>query len=186
LFNIDRITGEDIKPEFNKFKDCILSVARIEGRKSTLNLIKAVVDKYPLVLIGNKTKNDPSFIRAVYDAAGPNVHFMCPIAYDKLPVFYKLARVHALVSWMETPGLSSLEAAAMGTNIVITDKGDTRDYFEQYAFYCDPGDVKSIRDAIDKAYEAPFNNELKEKIYKQYVWEETAKKTLEGYKLAYQ
>jgi len=184
LFDPDKIDINSIDKEMSKYKDCVLCVARIEGRKSTLNLIKAVGDKYPLVLIGNKTKNDPSFIRAVHDAAGPNVHFMGPIAHDKLPIYYKLAKVHALVSWMETPGLSSLEAAAMGTNIVITEKGDTRDYFGDYAFYCEPDNADSIRKAIDTAYQAPFDNRLRQKIQKEYVWELTAKKTLEGYKLA--
>ena len=183
LFNPDGIKIDDLDSDMLKYSNCVLSVARIEGRKSTLNLIKAVGDKYPLVLIGNETKNDPAFIKAVHDAAGPNVHFMGAIPHDKLPVFYKLAKVHALISWMETPGLSSLEAGAMGTNIVITEKGDTRDYFENYAFYCEPDDVASIREAIDKAYETPFNQKLKEKIEAEYIWEETAKKTLEGYNM---
>ena len=49
---------------------------------------------------------------------------------------------------METPGLSSLEAAAMGKNIVVTTKGDTYDYFEDYAFYCEPDDIESIKNAL--------------------------------------
>ncbi|MRI01075.1 glycosyltransferase [Kriegella sp. EG-1] len=183
LFNPDTVTDDSIEEDMLKYKDCILSVARIEGRKSTLNLIKAVGDKYPLVLIGNETKNDPAFTNAVHETAGDNVYFTGPIPHDKLPIYYKLAKVHALISWMETPGLSSLEAAAMETNIVITEKGDTRDYFEDYAYYCEPDDVESIRSAIDTAYSKPFNHKLKDKIVKEYVWEETAKKTLEGYKL---
>ncbi|MFS4455317.1 glycosyltransferase family 4 protein [Maribacter sp. 2304DJ31-5] len=184
LFNPDDIDKATLGEELLKYENCVLSVARIEGRKSTLNLIRAVGDKYPLVLIGNETKNDPGFINAVHTAAGPNVHFIGAIPHNKLPVYYKLARVHALISWMETPGLSSLEAGAMGTNIVITEKGDTRDYFEDYAYYCEPDDIDSIRKAIEEAYNRPFNQGLRQKILDEYIWEETAKKTLEGYKLA--
>lgn len=183
LFDPDTISDDAISEDLLKYKDCILSVARIEGRKSTLNLIKAVGDRYPLVLIGNETKNDKTFTDACHNTGGKNVFFMGAIPHDKLPIYYKLAKVHALISWMETPGLSSLEAGAMETNIVITEKGDTRDYFEDYAFYCEPDDVASISDAIDKAYEAPFNTKLKEKIQAQYIWEETAKKTLAGYRM---
>ncbi|SDD71855.1 Glycosyltransferase involved in cell wall bisynthesis [Pricia antarctica] len=183
VFNPEKVDLENIDTEISKFKDCILSVARIEGRKSTLNLIKAVGNQYPLVLIGNETKNDKTFTDACHAIAGENVFFMGAIPHEKLPIFYKLAKVHALISWMETPGLSSLEAGVMETNIVITEKGDTRDYFEDYAFYCEPDDVASIRSAIDKAFDAPFNFRLKEKIQTEYVWEETAKKTLEGYKM---
>jgi glycosyltransferase involved in cell wall biosynthesis len=183
LFNPDNIILDEAYKDLLKYKDCILSVARIEGRKSTLNLIKAVGDKYQLVLIGNETKNDSNFIKAVHESAGPNVHFIGSVSHDKLPVYYKLAKVHALISWMETPGLSSLEAAAMKTNIVITEKGDTRDYFEDYAFYCEPNDIASIASAIDKAYNTPFDERLKIKIHNEYIWEKTAKKTLEGYKM---
>lgn len=183
LFDPDIVSVADLDEDLLKYKDCILSVARIEGRKSTLNLIKAVGNQYPLVLIGNETKNDKTFTDACHATAGKNVFFMGGIPHDKLPIFYKLAKVHALISWMETPGLSSLEASAMETNIVITEKGDTRDYFEDYAFYCVPDDVASIRSAINKAYNAPFDFKLKEKIQAEYVWEETAKKTLEGYKM---
>ena len=183
LFNRDNVKLDEKYEHLIKYKDCILSVARIEGRKSTLNLIKAVGNKYPLVLIGNETKNNPGFIKAVHESAGPNVHFIGAVPHDKLPIFYKLARVHALISWMETPGLSSLEAAAMETNIVITEKGDTRDYFEDYAFYCEPDNIISIANAIDKAYKTPFDKRLKTKIHTEYIWEETAKKTLEGYKM---
>jgi glycosyltransferase involved in cell wall biosynthesis len=85
---------------------------------------------------------------------------------------------------METPGLSSLEAAVMGSNIVVTKKGDTEEYFEDFAFYCEPDDIMSIKIAIEKAYNTQFNPKLKEKILNNYTWEKTAEKTAEAYKLA--
>jgi len=87
---------------------------------------------------------------------------------------------------METPGLSSLEAAAMGKNIVVTTKGDTYDYFEDYAFYCEPDDIESIKKAITKAYDGPVNPKLKQKILEKYTWEQTAIETLKAYELALQ
>jgi glycosyltransferase involved in cell wall biosynthesis len=84
---------------------------------------------------------------------------------------------------METPGLSSLEAAVMGCNIVVTKKGDTEDYFEDYAYYCEPDDVNSIRNAIDRAFESPFNPKLKDKILEKYTWEKTAAETIKAYQL---
>ena len=72
----------------------------------------------------------------------------------------------------------------MGCNIVVTRKGDTYDYFEDYAYYCEPDDVDSIKNAIDKAYEAPFNPKLKEKILDKYIWEKTAEATFKAYQSA--
>jgi glycosyltransferase involved in cell wall biosynthesis len=98
--------------------------------------------------------------------------------------YYERAKVHVLPSWFETTGLSSVEAAVMGCSIVITDKGDTREYFGNEAFYCDPADPKQILSAVEKASKAPFNESLRQKILKQYTWKQAAIQTLKAYHLA--
>jgi glycosyltransferase involved in cell wall biosynthesis len=70
----------------------------------------------------------------------------------------------------------------MGCNIVVTEKGDTRDYFKDDAWYCNPDDIASIKDAVDKAYKAPYDPAFKERILKNYTWERAAEETLAGYK----
>jgi len=175
----------DIK--YEKFRGCILCAARIEGRKSTLNLVRAVKETpYHLVLVGKESSNQKEYVQAVHKEAGDNVTFLGPVDHEELKNLYSVAKVHALVSWMETPGLSSLEAAAMGINIVVTPNGDTYDYFEDYAFYCEPDDVESIKKAIDKAYNSPWNPKLKQKIIEKYTWEQSAIETLKAYNLAIQ
>jgi glycosyltransferase involved in cell wall biosynthesis len=169
--------------KYPQFKDCIFCAARIEGRKSTLNLIRAVKGtKYKLVLAGKESQNQKEYVQQVHDEAGDNVVFLGPVSHEDLRDLYDMAKVHALVSWMETPGLSSLEAAAMGCNIVVTKKGDTEDYFGDYAFYCEPDDVNSIKSAIDKAFESPVDPELRQKVLDHYTWEKTAAETLKAYK----
>jgi len=185
---IDKSVFSDTDTEklnkYSEFKDCILCAARIEGRKSTLNLVKAVKGtNYKLVLVGKESQNQKKYVEQVHEEAGDNVTFLGAISHDDLRDLYKVAKVHVLASWMETPGLSSLEAAAMGCNIVVTKKGDTYDYFEDYAFYCEPDDVDSIKRAIDRAYNSTFNPKLKEKILTDYIWEKTAQETLKGYEL---
>jgi len=172
---------------FLKHKDCILCAARIEGRKSTLNLVRAVKNtKYQLVLVGKESQNQKEYVNQVHLEASKNVTFLGAISHEELKKLYQVCKVHALVSWMETPGLSSLEAAAMGKNIVVTTKGDTYDYFEDYAFYCEPDDIESIKKAITKAYDGPVNPKLKQKILEKYTWEQTAIETLKAYELALQ
>src|SRR5690606_31462965 len=133
-------------------------------------------------LVGRESQNQKKFVSPVHQEAGDNVIFLGPVSHQDLAVLYKMAKVHALISWMETPGLSSLEAAAIDCNIVITDKGDTREYFEDMAYYCEPDDVASIREAIDKAYHEPLNPRLKEKVQQRYHWEKTAEMTEAGYR----
>lgn len=179
FFNYDNIEINEAK----KYKDCILCVARIEGRKAQLNLVRAMKDlPYKLIIIGGPAPNHINYYKKVKKEAGDNVIFLGHIPHEKLPKYYRMAKVHALISWMETPGLSSLEAATMKCNIVVTRKGDTEEYFRDYAFYCEPDDVNSIRQAIIRAYKAPFNEKFKQYILENYTWEKTALKTLEAYK----
>lgn len=175
------LSTKDIQ-KYGQYKDCVLCAARIEGRKSSLNLVKAFKNlPYQLVLVGNESKNQKEFVQQVHEEAGNNVHFLGAVPHQDLAKLYKLAKVHCLISWMETPGLSSLESAAVDCNIVITKKGDTEEYFEDYAFYCEPDDVKSIEIAIEKAFKAPLNPNLKEKIIKKYNWTKTAEVTFQAY-----
>ncbi len=177
----DEATGND----FDEFEGCILCAARIEGRKSTLNLVRAVKNSpYKLVLVGKESANQKQYVEQVHKEAGDNVYFLGMMPHEKLRELYKKAKVHALVSWMETPGLSSLEAAVMGCNIVVTKKGDTQSYFGNHAFYCEPDDVASIRRAIDAAYNAETNTALKDIILQKYTWDMTAEETIKGYKKA--
>lgn len=127
-----------------KDSSMVLCAARIEGIKNQLNLIKAMNGtRYTLVLVGSAAPNQKNYYKACRDIAGPNVHFREHVPQESLVSYYKSAKVHALPSWFETCGLSSLEAAAMGCNVAITEKGYTREYFGDGAFYCDPADPQS-------------------------------------------
>ncbi|ATL46243.1 glycosyl transferase family 1 [Chitinophaga caeni] len=180
LFDPNKV---EVDSQFQKYKDCILSVARIEGRKCQLDLVKAVEGtNYKLVLLGKPGANNLGYYNRVRELASENVHFIDHLEHDKLPQFYKLAKVHALISWMETPGLSSIEAGVMGTNIVVTPNGDTYDYFQDYAYYCDPGNISSIRRALDQAFNAPLPLKLRERILDNYTWEKAAEATYKAYR----
>ncbi len=190
-----RVIPNAIDPElFNavsgrmaRIKNRVLCVGRIEGRKNQLNLIKAIKGStFELFVIGSPAPNQSAYYKACKQAAGPNVHFIENIPQEKLIDFYLSAQIHVLPSWFETTGLSSLEAAAMGCQIVVTDKGDTREYFENLAHYCDPSLPDSILKAIEEAAIAKPAKALQEKIITKYIWPVTAAKTLEAYKIALQ
>lgn len=168
-----------------KMKDFVLSVGRISPRKNHLNLIKAMKKlKLPLVLVG--PINDGIYYQACrQEAAGSGVIFIDTLSQTELASAYAAAKVHALVSWYDTPGLVSLEAALAGCAIVSTDRGSTREYFESMAYYCDPGDIDSICQAIKSAWLAPKNQKLKDIVLQKYIWEKTAAKTVEAYRLVF-
>ncbi len=161
----------------------VLCAARIEGIKNQLNLIKALNDtSYTLMLIGSPAPNQKKYYSACRKIASSNILFHERVSQEALIDYYKRAKVHALPSWFETCGLSSLEAAAMGCNIVISDRGYTRDYFREEGIYCDPANPGSIFNAIEKAAQSGGNSALQQRIINNYTWPRAAALTLEAYK----
>ena len=160
----------------------IICVGRIEGRKNQLNLIKALNNTaYKLIIIGSPSANQQKYYELCLSEAQSNITFVSVLPQDKLIEYYQTAHVHVLPSWFETTGLSSLEAAVMGCKVVITAKGDTTEYFENYAYYCDPSSPASILKAIEEAMRAPFRDDFQNKILDCYTWKKAAEKTLEAY-----
>ncbi len=172
-----------LNSETPRDKNLVICAARIEGLKNQYSLIKALNNTaYQLIVIGAPAPNQHHYYKKCRQAAASNVLFLDHVSQEQLVHYYQKAKVHVLPSWFETCGLSSLEAGVMGCNIVVTDKGYTREYFEDYAFYCDPASHSSIREAIEKAAQAPFPEELRKKILINYTWQKAAEKTLAAYK----
>lgn len=178
------IFAENVLPN-EEYTNHVLCVGRIEGRKNQLNLIKALVGtELKLTIIGKPSPNHLNYYIECKRVAqqGNNVQFISHIEHPELVKIYKAAKVHVLPSWFETTGLSTLEAGVMGCNIVVTKKGDTEEYFRDFAYYCDPDNVSSIRERVFNAYEDEVNPELKDFILNNYTWEKTAAQTLAAYK----
>lgn len=165
-------------------KGFVLEVGRIEPCKNQLSLIKAAIDlEVPLVLIGAETNY--AYVQECKKlASGHKVYFVSPIAHEELPAYYQHSQVHALPSWRETPGLASLEAAAMGCNIVSTSIGSAEEYFGSEAWYCDPFNQESLIDAIHNAYYSKKSNGLIERIKENYSWAKAGERTLQAYEKA--
>jgi glycosyltransferase involved in cell wall biosynthesis len=181
--NLDRM-GRVEQEQFANFRDCVLCVARVEGRKNQLGLIEALQDTdFTLVLAGKPTPNQTRYVAKVRDAAtrAGNIHYLGEISPDAKRALYALARVHVLPSWMETTGISSLEAAVMDCSLVVTPNGDTREYFRDWVSYCDPGNPRSIREAVARAYVSKPSRELVDTISAEYTWAKAAEATYRAY-----
>ena len=167
----------------NRVKNMVLCVARIEGLKNQYNLIKALNNTaYTLVLIGDAAPNQKGYYQQCRDIAAGNVSFINQLPQPQLADYYAAATIHVLPSWFEVCGLSSMEAAAMGCRIVVTDNGYARSYFEDDAFYCDPAKPESILQAVELAMNTDYDNGLQKKIRENYSWKKTAADTLAVYK----
>jgi glycosyltransferase involved in cell wall biosynthesis len=166
-----------------KDNDLVVCAARIEGLKNQLNLIKALNNSsFTVLIVGEPAPNQNRYYKKCRGIAADNIIFTGRLTQKELAAFYRRAKVHVLPSWFETCGLSTLEAAAMGCNVVITDKGYTREYFGDDAFYCDPSDPASILNAVKQASKSDCRKELQRKILNNYTWQRAAAVTLKAYK----
>jgi len=179
----------DTKPDTFRdkfgFNDFILCVANFSSIKNQLNFIKALKDTdLTLVLIGKSQRAHRKYFDLIQKSIEKNENFilLTDIAQEELKSAYAAAKVHVLPSWFETCGLVNLEAGLAGCNIVSTDRGYTKEYLHNFAWYCNPADQNSIRESVIKAYKAPKSNQLKKYILENFSWEKTVQKTLEAYR----
>lgn len=172
-------------------REFVLYVGRIEPRKNVLGLIRAArLAGLPLVAIGAVVPGHEAYGAACREVGGDGVTWIERVdhADPLLASAMAAARVFALPSWFETPGLAALEAAVTGCAIVITPYGCTREYFGDRAEYARPGDVRQIASALARAWGGPGRvrpvapgNDLSEQILERYSWSIVARETREAY-----
>ncbi len=187
--NAADLAFRDVSPEAfvaaYGLRDFVICVGRFEPYKNQLGLIRALEGSgKTLVLVGAPHPHHPDYFAQCKAHFGESVVHIPHIPYDELPSAYAAARVSVLPSYFETTGLVSLEAGLAGINVVTTDRGYTREYFKDFAWYCDPSRTESIQRAVLDAWNTPPSTDLQERIAQYYTWEVTATQTVEAYKKA--
>lgn len=171
------------------FADFVLCVSRIEPRKNQLNLMKTLEGtEINLVLISGVNPNYQRFPNSTYFKefqakikANRRIIWLGEVPHDELFHYYHQAHVHVNPSWFEVVSLANLEAAASGCNLVLSDVGYQREYYGDLAYYCQPGNLRSIREAVVKAFYTPKTDRLKKRIEAKFTWDITARETLKAY-----
>lgn len=180
----------NIAKKENKFVDkfkidnFIFCPGRIEPRKNQINIIKALCNSdIKVVFAGAVNKKHKRYYEKFINEINLNNNFYYVGLLDREMMFeaYKAAKVSVLASWFETTGLIGLEAAVGECNVVITEKGYTKEYYENYVWYCNPNDPCSIKRAILEAFKSDFRYELKENTVNKYSWRNAAIVTLKAY-----
>ena len=142
-------------------RDFVLCVAAIDERKNQLHLAEAMVQcGLPTVFIGDPSTHGGTQTSeyaerfSKYVSAHPTLLWLRGIKHDDplLASAFAASKVHVLVSTAEGQGLVSLEAAAAGSAIVVSDLPNLRELFGEGAFYAAPNSRSSIIRAVKKAY----------------------------------
>lgn len=161
----------------------VTQVGRGEIEKNTLYTIKACNSlNIPLVIVGQFT--DSAYEELCRnEATNGRVYFLGRKNTEEVIEINKYSKAHILPSYRETPGLSSLEAAALGCNIVTTIVGSTEEYFKDFVYYCNPNDYDSIKNSIKEAWENERDNRLSKFIAMRYTWKIAAEQTKASYEV---
>ncbi|HEY0394384.1 MAG TPA: glycosyltransferase family 4 protein [Candidatus Elarobacter sp.] len=160
----------------------VLCAGRVEPKKNQAALLFALRDvDVDVTLVGDTY--DARYLALCKRWATPRTRFAGHTERDGVLRMMARAAVHAHPSWLESPGLSSLEAAAAGARIVTGDRGCEREYFGADVDYADPADPATIRAAVLRALARPPRDrgDALERRLGAYTWQRTAKATLEGY-----
>lgn len=163
----------------------VLCAGRKEALKNQLGLIRACRDLgLPLVLAGQETAAAAAYVaecRALAAGATAPILFLPNLDGVDLADAYAAARVHAQPSFYETVGLSSLEAALGGANVVTTRNSGAVEYLGDAAWYCDPASPDGLFEALAAAWSAPLRADLGPAIAARHTWRRAAEETARGY-----
>jgi glycosyltransferase involved in cell wall biosynthesis len=163
----------------------VLCAGRIEPRKNQLALIRAMRDldlDEPLTIVGRPGPTAAAYERQCRREGGDRVRFISGLSQEEVADEYRRTKVHASVSWYETPGLVNLEAALCRCALVATRGGTTGDYLGRDAHYCNPVDYASIQRAVEAALESGPSEALHRRVHTEFTWEEAAQRTLDAYR----
>lgn len=170
--------AEDFISQY-KIKDFLLCVGRVCKHKNQLALAQVAKElDIPFVMVGPVNHLD-YYHRCL--RVNPDLIYMPNVDHQQLPSIYKAAKVHALVSWYEIPGLVSLEAGLAGCNIVTTQEGSTKEYFKDYADYVDPHNIQDIKEKVSQGMMREKNDALKNYISQHYLWNYVAERIFQAY-----
>ena len=141
-----------------------------QKRKNVLRLIQAAQKyNFKLVLAGSKgSKLDYEPIKKQIGSSS-NIEVLGFVSREELIEMYQRAKVFALPSIREGVGIVALDAAVYGCEIVITNVGGPKEYYNGKAHIINPYNVDEIGQAIRRGLsENNYQPELKKMIESNY------------------
>lgn len=109
-------------------------------------------------------------------AGANNIEYVGALSDMELKEYYRRAKVFALPSCIEGVGMVAMEAAAYGCEIVLTNLGAPKDYYNGMAELVDPFSVDDIGTAIVKCMKGKSQPQLLQYMKDEYTLYACSKK----------
>jgi glycosyltransferase involved in cell wall biosynthesis len=123
----------------------------VEPQKNQLAAVRAFRDMDIDLVISGRVR-DQAYLDRCKAEAGPNVHFIPPMAFGSELHLSALRHSDLFVELpLDFPGSSALEAAVAGCKLLLTRCAWTQEIFGEVCTQVAPDDVTEIREAAKKA-----------------------------------
>lgn len=171
IFQIPLSLRFDPLKEVPHKEDFCLHVSRLSAaNKNVIRLVNAAVKyKFRLVLAGYlHGSQENKWLHNLIDKHD-NITYVGSLSEEELKNYYRRAKVFALPSLIEGVGMVAMEAAAYGCEIVLTNVGAPKEYWNGMARLVDPYSIDDIGEAICSSLEQGFSQpQLLDYITKTY------------------
>jgi glycosyltransferase involved in cell wall biosynthesis len=154
-----------------------------DERKNVKRLIDAAIKYNFKLILGGKLRNKEEVdLLNSWINNNANIEYHGFLSNEEMTSLYSRAKVFALPSTNEGVGIVALDAAAMGCDIVITNLGGPKEYYNNMAMAVDPYSVNDIGRSIKKLINGKtFQPELFKHIKNNYSSMSVSKKLLNEY-----
>jgi glycosyltransferase involved in cell wall biosynthesis len=197
--SINRSVGEaernETRRRFKLDRPFVLYVGNLKPHKNLETGVDAFArfrssagNEWEFVIAGRDRADEALRRRIESLALGEVVRFVGFVSAQALPALYSAASLFFLPSLYEGFGLPPLEAMAVGTPVVVSNRGALPEVLGDAALLVDPEDVEALAAALERAAgDDALRSALVEKgrrRVREFSWEKLAEKTLAGYRLA--
>lgn len=155
LQEVSDVASARVQQTYNLPKKFILCVGTIEPRKNIQSLIRAYQQSdirrkygYQLIIAGAKGWNDAAITSEMSQTEG--VRFLGYIPAEDKPALYKQATVFVYPSLYEGFGFPVLEAMAMGTPVITSNRASLPEVGGDAVQYIDPHNVASLATTMEQ------------------------------------
>lgn len=198
LFKLDVKDSGEIGVRIRKIveKPCIMTVSTLRAYKNMLGLVKAFClfkelnanTDINLIIVGNNNKSN-DVIKEIMNFCGErrDIIFTGYVTDDELVYLYKNSIATGFVSFYEGFGLPVLESLSYGKTVICSDQTSIPEVGGDAVEYCNPYDIESIENAIEKVVlNDNYRRELEKRALIQaakFSYNKAAEETLKIYSM---
>ena len=156
----------------------------MDDRKNVKRLIQAAIKfNFKLILAGRIRNNKELKLLSSWIGNNKNIMYKGYLSNEELLSYYAKAKVFALPSINEGVGIVGLEAASMGCDLVITNLGGPKEYYNGLAKIINPYSIDEIGNAVvDLLQGQTFQPQLKNHVQSRFSLDSISQQLVDSYK----